>query len=104
MRKSVWVKGIMLAAVALLMLAVCSAALAAQSYPYTTVTNDQVNLRRNASSTSTILASIPEGGSLTVLGLQGSYFKVTYNGRTGYVIKKYVVTDADAIVTPAPTA
>ncbi|MBE5803590.1 MAG: hypothetical protein E7316_03660 [Clostridiales bacterium] len=104
MRKSVRVKGITMVALALLLAAVCSAALAAQSYPFSTVTNDQVNLRRNASSTSAILASIPEGSSLTVEGRQGNYYKVTYNGRTGYVIKKYVVTDADAITTPAPTA
>ena len=103
MRKNIWVKGITAAALVLLMLAVCTAALA-QSFPFNTVTNDQVNLRRNASSTSTILASVPQGAKLTVLGQQGSYFKVTYNNRTGYVIKKYVVVEGDAVVTPAPTA
>ena len=102
MRKNIWVKGIAAAALVVLLLAVCAVALA-QSFPFATVTNDQVNLRRNASSTSTILASVPQGAKLTVLGQQGSYFKVTYNNRTGYVIKKYVVTEDGVIVTPAPT-
>lgn len=103
MRKNVWVKGIVAALLVVLLAAVCSVALAAQ-YPFTTVTNDQVNMRRNASSTSTILERIQEGDTVTVLGEKGNYYKVSYNNRTGYVIKKYVTTDADAVVTPAPTA
>ena len=104
MRKNVWFKGIMATLLAVLLVAVCSVALAAQGYPFTTVTNDQVNMRRNASSTSTILDRIPAGDSLTVLGSQGNYYKVSYKGRTGYVIQKYVVISGDAVVTAAPTA
>ena len=104
MRKNHLVKGLITLLLAALLTAVCSCALAAQSYPFTTVANDQVNLRRNASSTSTILARIQEGDSLTVLGQQGNYYKVSYNGRTGYVIKQYISTDADVVVTPTPTA
>ena len=104
MRKNVWFKGIMATLLAVLLVAICSVALAAQGYPFTTVTNDQVNMRRNASSTSTILERIPAGDSLTVLGSQGNYYKVSYKGRTGYVIQKYVVIFGDAVVTAAPTA
>lgn len=103
MRRNTQVKGIVMALLAALLVAVCSVAFAAESFPFTTVTNDQVNMRRNASSTSTILERISEGDTITVLGEKGNYYKITYKNRTGYVIKKYVATDADVIVTPAPT-
>ena len=103
MRKINRVKGIVMAVLAVLLLAACSVAMAAESFPFTTVTNDQVNMRKNASSTSTILERIDEGDSITVVGEKGNYYKITYNGLTGYVIKKYVTTDADVVVTPAPT-
>ena len=103
MRNRISCKSIVAVLLALLVLGIVTLALAAQSYPFTTVTNDQVNLRRSASSTSTILARIGEGDTLTVLGEKGNYYKVSYNNRTGYVIKKYVRTDADAVVTPVPT-
>ncbi len=103
MRKISRLKGFTAATLAALLVAVCLPALAAGSYPFNTYTNDQVNLRRYASSTATILASVPQGGALTVLGEQGNYYKVTYNGRTGYVIKQYVVDGAGAVITPAPT-
>ncbi len=103
MRKSFRLKGFTAATLAALLLAVCLPALGASSYPYSTSTNDQVNLRRYASSTATILASVPKGGALTVLGETGNYYKVTYNGHTGYVIKQYVTDNAGAVITPAPT-
>lgn len=85
---------------------ICVAALAAAatlSYPFTTVTTDQVNLRKKASSTATILVRVPQGASVNVTGASGSYYKVTYKDRTGYVLKKYVSTDPESVTTPAPT-
>ncbi len=64
--------------------------LAAATYPYTTTTNDSVNMRRSASGTSVVLERLDEGQEIVVQGESGSYFKITFNGRTGYVMKKYV--------------
>lgn len=85
-----------------LALAVSSAlAAAATAYPFTTVTNDQVNMRRSASSTATVLERLDKGASIEVLGASGNYYKISYNNRTGYVLKQYV--DLDSAVTPEPT-
>ena len=59
-----------------------SAGLAASddlSYPFTTVTTDNVNMRRSASSSSVVLERIDKGDSITVLGTSGNYYKVSYN-------------------------
>ena len=67
-----------------LALAVSSAlAAAATAYPFTTVTNDQVNMRRSASSTATVLERVDKGSSIEVLGASGNYYKISYNNRTG---------------------
>ena len=85
-----------------LALAVSSAlAAAATAYPFTTVTTDQVNMRRSASSTATVLERVDKGSSIEVLGASGNYYKISYNNRTGYVLKQYV--DLDSAVTPEPT-
>ena len=63
----------------------------AADYPYDTVTNNNVNMRRNASSSSTVLDRLDDGDQVTVLGESGNYFRVSYNGRTGYIMKQYVV-------------
>ena len=84
-----------------LLITLLSAAALAETFPYTTVTNDQVNMRRNASSTSVVLERISEGTAVTVLGEKGNYYKISYKNRTGYVIKEYVAAPAGA-ATPAP--
>lgn len=55
---------------------------------YSTTAN--LNLRQSTSTTSTILLTIPSGGLVTYLGTYGSWFKVTYNGKTGYVASEYL--------------
>lgn len=95
-----------MAVVTAVLLMLCSAAPAA-SYPYTTTTNDQVNLRRSASTSSALVDRIPAGGVIEVLGASGNYYKVEYNGRTGYVVKQYVNAAPDSAivqVTQEPTA
>ena len=88
-------------ALALAFTMLLSAGLAASddlSYPFTTVTTDNVNMRRSASSSSVVLERIDKGDSITVLGTSGNYYKVSYNDRTGYVLKQYV--DVSAATTP----
>lgn len=93
--------GVLTALVAILALW-CATALAALSYPFMTTTSDKVNMRRSASATSVVLERLDKGAAITVTGASGNYYKVTYNNRTGYIMKQYVVTDADSIVTPTP--
>jgi len=96
--------GSLLVLTALLLLS-SAVALAAESYPFTTVTNDQVNMRRNASSTSVVLERVSKGDTITVLGEKGNYYKISYKNRTGYVIKRYVtVPDSAVAPTQEPTA
>ena len=94
------VRGCLLAALTALLITLSAAALA-ESFPFTTVTNDQVNMRRNASSTSVVLERISAGTTVTVLGEKGNYYKISYKDRTGYVIKEYVSAPA-AAATPTP--
>lgn len=84
------------------LMALLGTAAAEMTFPFTTVTNDSVNMRRNASSTSVVLERLDEGDSITVLGEAGNYYKIRFNNRTGYVIKQYV--SVKAAVTPVPTA
>lgn len=79
----------------------CSIALAAGlSFPFNTITNDKVNLRARASTNSGLLQHLPQGQALTVLGERGGFFRVQVGSKTGYVVKKYVVTEGDAVTTP----
>jgi peptidoglycan hydrolase-like protein with peptidoglycan-binding domain len=78
----------------------------AADYPYTATTNDKVNMRRSANGSSVVLERLEAGTQITVLGESGSYFKVSYNDRTGYIMKQYVGdgSAAAATATPKPNA
>lgn len=49
-----------------------------------------VSLREEANSTSDRLAKVTKGSTVTVLGNEGSYTKVTYAGTTGYILSSYI--------------
>ncbi|MBQ9253110.1 MAG: peptidoglycan-binding protein [Clostridia bacterium] len=95
-----WIRRLALMTVLLAM--VCSLAAAALSYPFLTTTTDSVRLRRSASKTATILTNVPAGAQIEVLEKTGSFYKVKYNGTTGYVQSDYVVTDQATIVAVTP--
>ncbi|MGN1020217.1 MAG: peptidoglycan-binding protein [Aristaeellaceae bacterium] len=95
-RKYVW-----LAAALLLMMAVCVSA-AAETYPFTSVATVKVNMRRSASSTAALVDRIPQGATVTVVGSSGNYYKVKYDGKSGYVMKEFISTAASDMVTPTP--
>ena len=80
----------------------CAVALGALSDPFTTITTDSVRMRRSPSGTATVLENLPQGATVEVIGESGRYFRVKYNGRTGYIQKDYLNTDSAAIVTPTP--
>jgi len=78
-------------------------------YPYTTVTNANVNLRKGRSVSSELIRRIPEGAEITVKSKNGSWVEVEYGSYAGWVryeyvelktIKKVKVT---ATPTPVPT-
>lgn len=61
-----------------------------------------LNLRSGASTQSSKLASIPGGTVLALEGTSGNWYKVTYNGVTGYVSAEYMVSTAESVGTVAP--
>ena len=93
-------RGYALFLVILLMMGYCAPLAQAASYPYISSTNDKVNMRRSPNSSSVVLERLESGQSVTVLGESGDYYKVSYNERTGYIMKKYVGEGA----APTPTA
>lgn len=66
-------------------------------------TGGSLNLRAKASTASSviILAYIPNGAKVTVLSKGATWSKVTYNGKTGYVMTQYL-NFAKATPTPTP--
>ena len=75
--------------VAALMLSMIPSALAAK-YPYETVSMDDVNMRSRANTTSTVLKKIQSGDPVTVLGATGDFYKIKFDGKTGYAMKKFI--------------
>lgn len=65
---------------------------AASSSSTATIANctSWVSMRAKASSSSKRLYKLSKGKSVTVLGKEGSYTKIKYNGKTGYVLSTYV--------------
>ena len=85
-----------------LFLSVISPALAAK-YPYDTISMDDVNMRSRANTTSTILKKIQKGDTVTILGVTGNFYRVEFDGKTGYAMKKYIDgTDPSPDPSPNP--
>ena len=74
----------------LLVVLLCLFMLAAALADTGTVTASSLNMRRSASTDSDVIKVLREGAKVTIKGTSGSWYKVTYNGNTGYVAKKYV--------------
>lgn len=72
-----------------------STASTGSSYPVTakvTAGGVPLKLRRSASTSSSILAEIPRGSSITILGRYSSeWYRARYNGKEGYVYASYIV-------------
>ena len=82
-----------------LLLAVVFSALAA-TYPYETVCIENVNLRKSASGSATILKRVEAGASVKILGVSGTYYKIEFDGVTGYAVKNYVDGTSPGAETP----
>ncbi len=71
-----------------------------------TTVSGSLNLRKSASSGASILTTIPQNTVIDVLGIQGTWTKVTYKNKTGYVMSAfltYIYGQTGAEATPAPT-
>ncbi len=87
-----WMKtkwGVMLLAA---LMVVCTTVTAgAVSYPFTGMAIDDTNMRSTANSyASNIIRRIPEGDIVEVIGETGNFYRIEYDGRTGFVFKQYV--------------
>ena len=60
------------------------------SYPYDTTTSAGVNMRKSASSSAALVERLEAGAAITVHGADGDFLKITWNGKSGYVMKEYV--------------
>lgn len=89
-------KHLLLAALATLL--VLSGARAAKADSAGTITADGVNFRSRASTSGAVLDVLYKGDSLTVLGTSGNWYKVKFEGASGYVFKSYV-----SVAAPAPS-
>jgi uncharacterized protein YgiM (DUF1202 family) len=68
---------------------------------YRTVRTD-IYLRTGPGTGYTKIMTIPEGASVEVLGTKNGWYKVVYNGRTGYIAPGYF--EGDAIIRYTTTA
>lgn len=66
--------------------------------------NEVLNLRSGPSTKNSKIASIPGGTVLNVEEQTDGWYKVTYNGKTGYVSASYVVSATQAAVAPMAAA
>ena len=54
------------------------------------VTADTLNVRSGAGTSYTVLGTLSKGKAVTVTGQNGDWYKISYNGKTAYVSKKYI--------------
>ena len=55
-----------------------------------TITATSLNIRAKASTDSKVVGVLRQGDKVTIKETSGSWYKITANGKTGYVAKKYV--------------
>ena len=68
---------------------------------YTTTAN--LNLRKTASTSASILTTIPKGKTVSYLSTSGSWYKVKYGTKTGYVSSKYIKVTKKTSTTASTT-
>ena len=55
-----------------------------------------VNLRSEANTSSSILASLSNGTAVTITGVSGGWYKVSVNGKSGYIKADYITTSVSS--------
>ena len=74
----------------MLVLLLCLIPLLAALAETGTVTAGSLNMRKTASSDSSVVKVLKQGTKVTIKGTSGSWYKVSAGGKTGYVSKKYI--------------
>ncbi len=69
-------------------------------YAYVNTQSGSLNMRSAAKSSATVLIRIPQYAKVTLLDMGGTWCKVSYGGKTGYVMTTYLSFTAP---TPTPT-
>jgi SpoIID/LytB domain protein len=62
-----------------------------------------LNIRSGAGTTYTVVGSLKHGQAFTITGESGSWYTLSYNGKTAYVSKSYVTKGAASATPPAVT-
>lgn len=65
---------------------------------------DSLNLRKEMSTSSAILATMPHGTQITLLSAQGEWSRVQYGTLSGYVKSEYISVQGDAVEETPPAA
>lgn len=55
-----------------------------------------LNLRQSTSTSSAILAQIPNGAKLEVETANNAWSKTTYNGKTGFIMNEFLIEEGNA--------
>ena len=73
-----------------------------EMYARVTTASGPLNLRKNASTNSTLLDKIPQNAIIQVLKKLGTWTQVNYNGKEGYVMTTFLtfIENSDTPVTP----
>lgn len=112
MRKSNKIRYMFVLAVCCMAFLQCEGVSYAETVGIVTTSNSGLNMREGAGTKYAIMISIPEGSQVTVLDMaagsdaNGTWYKVCYDGKEGYVAGKYITLGADASpnVTVSPTS
>ncbi|MGB4588336.1 MAG: SH3 domain-containing protein [Clostridiaceae bacterium] len=67
------------------------------------VTTANLNLRTGPGTGYSIILTIPRGATVSILDSSGSWFRVNYNGKTGYASSSYLTSQASPPSNPSGT-
>src|ERR1035437_67825 len=70
-----------------------------------TLSSGNLNVRALPSTTSAIIGKLPNGAQVTISSGSNGFYKITFNGKTGYISASFVVNNqANTIVNAAKSA
>lgn len=79
----------------------------ASSFPFVGHTTDDLRMRKQPSTIADTLLVIPAGEALVISGMDGDFYIVEYEGRSGYAMKAFITlkdVTSDAASTPMPAS
>lgn len=63
-----------------------------------------LNVRSGAGTNYKVIGYLTKGASVEIIGEQGNWFKISYNGRTAYVSKNYVTISSNSTVSQSSSS